>query len=101
VQYVNEDGKRKLMQAVGYVDNPEWVEPASACVASIDCSGGTSAVQPDASITIPGVPDFYNLDIAKLWAALKAKGFDLIQIVKQIVKERCGGFHRCLKNGPQ
>ncbi|KAL7545914.1 hypothetical protein ACHAWF_009268 [Thalassiosira exigua] len=94
VQYVNDGMKRKLMEAMGYVGNPEWVDPASDPVVSIDCSGGTDAVQPDASptMTVPdGVPELVDQKDLKLWIELKDQGFTIKQILDRIVKMDCEG----------
>jgi hypothetical protein len=99
VQYVNDEMKLKLItyhelihgNQSQYVGNPEWVEPASACVMSIDCSGGNNLAPPTCTHVHPGVPVFHDPEDVNRWEELQAQGKQADQIIEQIVNEDCKG----------
>jgi hypothetical protein len=97
VQYVNDEMKLKLMMYYEsmygnqsqYVGNPEWVEPASACVVSTDCSGGSNP--PTCTHVRPGVPIFHDLQDVDRWEEYQAQGKHADEIIEQVVNKDCEG----------
>jgi hypothetical protein len=73
-----------------YVGNPEWVEPASDCVESIDCSGGKNLKALTCNVR-PGIPVFHDPEDAKRWEELLAQDLNPDQIIEQVVNEGCEG----------